>query len=165
MQEWKDAPFYQAYEAYPDSALDVVILKNDGFVPGEQAFRVATDAFFTIIQERCYDSGCYIELVWDTGAMKGQPISVEQFFSKPIKGQFSYAYAFLEPPQGNSYTFADFEKLNTLLFSGMDLEVWQWDNGFSNYFDEGKEWWGTGFWTVYDRKQDCFIVIGASATD
>jgi hypothetical protein len=165
MQEWKEAPFYQAYEEYPDSVLDIVILKNDGMKPGDQAFRSAADDFFTIVQERCYDSGCYIDMVWDTAAMKGQLISPEQFFAKPEKGQFSYAYAFLDPPQGSSYTFSDFEKLNALLFSGNDLEIWQWDNDFSNYFDEGKEWWGTGFWTVYDKKQDCFIVIGASATD
>ena len=29
----------------------------------------------------------------------------------------------------------------------------------------GKEWWGTGLWSVYDSKENVFIIIGASLTD
>lgn len=35
----------------------------------------------------------------------------------------------------------------------------------SNYFDVGKEWWGTGMWSVYNPKNRIIVVIGESVTD
>ncbi|MCK6691149.1 MAG: hypothetical protein L6Q97_03485 [Thermoanaerobaculia bacterium] len=45
------------------------------------------------------------------------------------------------------------------------LVIYQWSDDWSNYFDAGKEWWGTFFWTVYDTRRQTVAVIGASATD
>ena len=75
--------------------------------------------------------------------------------------------AFLCPPHGNSYTDSDFERVNSVLFPGgsEDLEVYRWTTGWSEYFDEGHEWWGALCLTVYDKTLDRFVVIMASATD
>ena len=44
-------------------------------------------------------------------------------------------------------------------------EVYRWNDEFSNYFDAGKEWWGTGLWSVYDYFDRTMVIIGASLTD
>ena len=96
-------------------------------------------------------------------------------------GRISYAYAFLEPPHGNyvatgkkqgkhRYRDAnvdDFTAINAALFpEGTDeLEVFEWTTDWSNYFDDGHEWWGAGCWSVYDRKMNRYVVILASDTD
>lgn len=36
---------------------------------------------------------------------------------------------------------------------------------WSNYFDAGKEWWGTFYWTVFNKKNNTIMVLGASETD
>lgn len=49
---------------------------------------------------------------------------------------------------------------------GRDVfEIFRWSDDWSNYFDAGKEWWGTYFWTVYNKQNNTIIVLGASATD
>lgn len=54
-----------------------------------------------------------------------------------------YWYAFLEPPYGVPYLTSDFIKFNDVLFPFKDeTEVYRWNDDFSNYFDDGKEWWG-----------------------
>ena len=75
--------------------------------------------------------------------------------------------AFLHPPHGVRYTDADFDRVNAALFpKGTDaLEVYRWTTDWSEYFDDGREWWGTLCLTVYDKKPDRFVVILASATD
>jgi hypothetical protein len=45
------------------------------------------------------------------------------------------------------------------------IVVYQWSTDCSNYFDDGKEWWGSHFWTVYNQKKDWYVGIVASATD
>lgn len=47
----------------------------------------------------------------------------------------------------------------------MDLEVYRWNDEFSNYFDDGKEWWGTGFWSIYHKNINRFVIIDASLTN
>ena len=92
-----------------------------------------------------------------------------------------YWYAFLEPPHGASFGYVknhryikkrdyepeDFQKLNQVLFpNGSDtLEVYEWSTDWTNYFDDGHEWWGASCWTVYDTSLNRFVVIMASATD
>ncbi len=51
-------------------------------------------------------------------------------------------------------------------FSGFEkLEIYSWSDDWSNYFNAGKEWWGTFFWTILNRKQKTITVIGGSSTD
>jgi hypothetical protein len=43
--------------------------------------------------------------------------------------------------------------------------IFKWGTDCSNYFDDGKEWWGTHFWTIYNPEKDWFIGVLASTTD
>ncbi len=81
-------------------------------------------------------------------------------------------YAFFETPYGiklkksikeeGDFFFDFFKKIfGDLSF----IEVYKWSTDFSTYFDEGKEWWGEFYWTIYSHKKDYFIGIVASTTD
>ncbi len=62
----------------------------------------------------------------------------------------------------------DFWNFNNALFpKGRDhLEIYRWkDNFCEEFFEAGKEYWGTGMQSVYDSKLDRFVIIGASDTD
>jgi len=86
----------------------------------------------------------------------------------PVKGeQIPYWYAFWETPHGSGYGPDDFQKVNSVLFpEGADvLEVYEWTTDWSNYFEDGHEWWGTACWSVYDKKMNRYAVILASTTD
>ena len=86
----------------------------------------------------------------------------------PLKGeQIPYWYAFWEPPHTSGYGPDDFRKVNSVLFpEGTDeLEVYEWTTDWSDYFDDGHEWWGTACWSVYDKRMNRYIVIMAEATD
>ncbi len=85
-----------------------------------------------------------------------------------LKGeQIPYWYAFIETVFTSGYGPEDFRKVNEVLFpNGPDsLEAMQWTTDWSNYFDDGHEWWGTACWSVYDRSLDRYVVIMASDTD
>lgn len=85
-------------------------------------------------------------------------------FSIPEK--IPYWYAFLEPPYSNKLVLKDFKIFNQVLFPfPNNLELYRWNDEFSNYFDDGKEWWGTGCWSVYDKITQIYVVIFASLTD
>ena len=83
-----------------------------------------------------------------------------------------YADAFLRPPHsfgGNKTNFEIgkfFLSFNKIAFGDLDkLTVYSWPTNCSNYFDAGKEWWGSYFWTIYSSEKDWFIGIAASTTD
>lgn len=82
-------------------------------------------------------------------------------------GSIPYWAAFLQPPHGGRLTPADFCAVNDALFPrGTDsLTAYVWSTDWSDYFDDGREWWGTGCWSVYDASLDRYAVILASATD
>ncbi len=50
-------------------------------------------------------------------------------------------------------------------FQQSDFVIYRWSDDWSNFFEAGKEWWGTYFWTVYNRKNNTIMVFGASETD
>ncbi|MBQ4298326.1 MAG: hypothetical protein II771_08515, partial [Clostridia bacterium] len=79
----------------------------------------------------------------------------------------NYRGAFLYPPNGGWLRDTDFDRVNAALFpNGTDgLEVYEWTTDWSEFFDDGHEWWGALCFTVYDRTLDRFAVIMASATD
>ena len=84
-----------------------------------------------------------------------------------LKGdQIPYWYAFWEIPH-TSYGPDDFCKVNSALFpEGTDgLEVYEWTTDWSNYFEDGHEWWGTACWSIYDSRMNRYVVIMASTTD
>ena len=86
----------------------------------------------------------------------------------PLKGeQILYWYAFWETPHPSGYGPDDFRKVNSALFpEGMDhLEIYEWTTDWSNYFDDGHEWWGAACWSVYDKRMNRYAVIMAESTD
>jgi len=98
--------------------------------------------------------------------MKATKIDSQSFFEASKKDN-SYYYLFSQPPHENNYGVNDFNKINSILFpNGFDnLEIYEWSTDWSNYFDEGLEWWGARCVSIYDIKLNRFIVIGASSTD
>ena len=81
--------------------------------------------------------------------------------------QIPYWYAFWKTPYETGYGKDDFDKINNVLFpNGTEsLEVYEWTTDWSNYFDDGHEWWGAACWSVYDRSLNRYVVIMASTTD
>ncbi len=45
------------------------------------------------------------------------------------------------------------------------LEIISWSDNWTNYFDDGKEWWGTFCWTIHDMRNNTITLIAASSTD
>lgn len=43
--------------------------------------------------------------------------------------------------------------------------IFQWSDDWSNYFDAGKEWWGSFLWTVHNTSQNYMVGVAASTTD
>ncbi len=82
-------------------------------------------------------------------------------------GRIPYWYAFLEQPHGTGYKPDDFRRVNAVLFphGAGALEAYEWTTDWSDYFDDGHEWWGAACWSVYDRSMDRYAVLLASATD
>ncbi|CUU48464.1 hypothetical protein [Clostridium beijerinckii] len=125
----------------------------------------------------------FFSITWDESSLSASAYPIEQFFALPEDSYYidkpetktrawstdqfaQYAYTFLEPPYSNKYVIKDWEVLNNILFSSKeDLEIYKWSTNWSNYFNDGLEWWGAYYWTVYDFKYNIFVVIGASATD
>jgi hypothetical protein len=86
----------------------------------------------------------------------------------PVRG---YAEAFLNPPHAfgrktileTGQFFLDF---NHLLFGDLNqITAYAWPIDCSDYFDFGKEWWGSFFWTVHNPAQNWYIGIVASTSD
>ena len=84
-----------------------------------------------------------------------------------FEGTIPYWYAFLEPPHGSGYAPDDLRKINSMLFpDGPDgLEIYEWTTDWSDYFDDGHEWWGAACWSIYDAHRERYTVMLASATD
>ena len=161
----EDDPFYRLIARYPDSVIDYCLVKNGAVAGGSDAHR---NALIQACGELFIDEDG--EEIWsiDAGRAEAEQISADLLFAPASKsGELNYRKAFLEPPYTSRYTDADFEAVNAALFpEGTEgLEVYRWNTGWSDYFDDGREWWGTLCLTVYDKKVDRFVVIMASATD
>ena len=153
-----DDPFYQLLAEYPDLVLDYSIVKDEEYSGYESHRKALKTAFGRLDGD------------WDGDPDKanGKLISARKTFSShDQRGKLSYRKAFLCPPYDNGYTDKDFERVNEALFpNGTEgLEVYEWNTDWSDYFDDGHEWWGTLCLTVYDKTLDRFAVIMASATD
>jgi len=83
-----------------------------------------------------------------------------------------FIQAFLYPPfslkldgsikQTGEYVI-DFMKL---FFDDLqNIEIFTWSIDCAFYFDAGKEWWGSYFWTVFNPTKDIYLGIVASETD
>ena len=78
-----------------------------------------------------------------------------------------YWFLFLDPPHKTNYKIEDFIKINNILFpKGKDnLEIYDWNVEWSNYFDDGLEWWGAAAISIYDKLLNRYVIILASSTD
>ena len=84
-------------------------------------------------------------------------------------GTLSHAY--LDPPYPLSGTAVEqsdafFEWLD-MLFDGLrgDCAIFRWSDSSSSYFEEGRDWWGTYFWTAHATDTDRIIGLVASTSD
>lgn len=96
---------------------------------------------------------------------------MNQAFFDTFKLEKAYSFVsncsvLTETPYGNDYLVKDFENINNILFPFIDsLEIYRWNDDFSYYFDDGKEWWGIGCWSVYDKTTHIYTIIAVSLTD
>ena len=124
---------------------------------------------------------------WDETKLSGAPVSFTEFWGtddvipKPIDGLDwqawsipeidGYKPAFFHGPHGlwGSYPENEvlFAKINAFVLgpNPTTCEIYSWSTDWSNYFDAGKEWWGTFYWTVRRADSGWITVIGASTTD
>ena len=165
--------------AFDRVGLDYVILRADGEAWGIEAHKKAAASAFSVLNGRFSEFDYRVSL--DPDAMTAEKSDLAALLWVPedyderkkrkhgaftISSPLPYWYAFLEPPHGTPYLASDFAKFHDILFPNKEnVEVYRWNDDFSDYFDDGKEWWGTGFWTVYDAENGLFVVIGASLTD
>lgn len=80
--------------------------------------------------------------------------------------------AFMNPPYGMQIGTSVKQKGKYLtdfmefFFSDLHkLDIYAWSTDCSMFFDAGKEWWGSYFWTIYNPEKDWYIGIVGSATD
>ena len=84
----------------------------------------------------------------------------------------AFCHAFLNPPypahfgQTARETGEYFLDFCRQLFGSLDhIETYAWNTDCSDYFADGREWWGTYFWTVYSPQNRLYTGIMGSATD
>ncbi len=46
-----------------------------------------------------------------------------------------------------------------------NLVIYRWSDNWDIYFNIGKEWWGTFFWTILNKSNKTITIISASASD
>ena len=166
-----DAAFYRLIAEYADIVCDYCLIN------AENRFAKAESVFpYRGVDSHRLALGCAArelfangdEWSYDLKTARCKKLSSKALFAPICSDEWlNYRKAFLCPPHENAYTDSDFERVNSVLFpGGVDcLEVYRWTTDWSEYFDEGHEWWGTLCLTVYDKALDRFVVIMASATD
>ena len=159
-----DDPAYDVINEYPDRAVEYCLVKNEHIARGRNAHWYAlvwaSRVLFFDGEKQLYG--------YDCGGAEGKQITADALFAAANeKRGTNYRGAFLYPPHGGWLGNTDFDGVNAALFpNGTDgLEVFEWTTDWSEYFDDGHEWWGALCFTVYDKTLDRFAVIMASATD
>ena len=181
MRELVNDPFYEQIKAYKRCIIDYCLIEDD--IP-HQGYRSHKDAIlFALCKviERYIDYQLKAEI--DFNKDRPETIDEEPFpwsmdmgkakakcidSASLLNGEKSpYRYAFEETPHKTGYGKDDFVKINHVLFPNgpESLEVYEWTTDWSNYFDDGHEWWGAACWSVYDRSLRRYVVIMASTTD
>ncbi|MEH0158430.1 hypothetical protein V6R21_30535 [Limibacter armeniacum] len=97
---------------------------------------------------------------------------IQEFNLKYPNRNGNFVYAFMEPPYSIQTGKTIKEKgeylidfMNFIFTDMTKIEIMKWGTDCSPYFDAGKEWWGTFFWTVYNPEKDWYIGICGSSTD
>lgn len=186
MKELVDDDFYKILNTkYDELLLDYVLLSFDEDYQGEQSHKRAVKTAISVLNSRIRVGNRlnHPQFYADEDKMNCIECNIADFFNEDNNGwivtsentkfretptHMNYWLAFSEPPYGVPYTKEDFRKINHILFPILDrsyLEIYSWNDNFSNYFDDGKEWWGTALWSIYDKWMNRFVIIGASLTD
>lgn len=154
----------ETFDDFPDAVVDHVIVKGGAEYDGIESHRRA----LALASRQLFIDGSEIIWNYDVRKASGKMIDADALLDPLVRnGKLNYRKAFLYPPYENGYTDKDFKQLTATLFpSGKEaLDVCEWTTDWSEYFDDGHEWWGALCYTVYDKKQNRFVVIMASATD
>ena len=153
LQELIDDPFYVEYAMYNECVLDYCIVKSDS--------ETVNHKDVVIFAMNCWNKKYDLDFSVDENKMESKKIDVKDFFNE------EYERLFLKPPYMTMYSKKDFNHINELLFPNgtNDLEIYDWNTDWSDYFEEGLEWWGIRLVSILDKSLNRFIVIGASATD
>ena len=157
--------FFALLAEYPDLAVEYCIVMQDGLYLGYESHRRALK---TAWRTRFSTDDDGEPLQGNPVFATGKRITVDELFTSDDRdGKLHYREAFLYPPYAKGYTGKDFARVNASLFpNGTEgLEVYTWSTDWSEYFDDGHEWWGALCLTVYDASIGRFAVIMASATD
>jgi len=183
MLELKEHKIYEMLnKTYRKIPLDYVILLPDEYNGVETHKKAVIEAFHIFNTRTIVGNKYNFKATIEPGKMSASLCSIEELLQLPeddyydsrpegnrwfgIPQPIPYWYAFLEPPYGVPYLTSDFIKFNDVLFPFKEnTEVYRWNDDFSNYFDDGKEWWGTGLWSAYDKTTGIIVIIGASQTD
>ncbi|MEX1028308.1 MAG: hypothetical protein WD049_09960 [Candidatus Paceibacterota bacterium] len=81
-----------------------------------------------------------------------------------------FAYAFSSPPYSIQLPAGELGELfdkfvQFIVFGSNESLIFEWPTDWSNYFDAGKEWWGTFLWSISNPGSSRIVVIAASTTD
>lgn len=170
-------------DTYNKILLDYVILLSEEDYKGVETHKKAVIEAFRILNTRPRIGNHYnLKVTVEEEKMSASLSLVEELLQLPeddyydsrprgnrcfsIPQPIPYWFAFLEPPYDVPYQTLDFVKFNDVLFPfKKSTEIYRWKDNFSDYFDDGKEWWGTGLWSSYDKTIKTFVVIGASLSD
>ncbi len=158
--------FYKEYKKYNRCVLDYFIIKSDKNHQEVLLYAISK------IKEQDKDISIEKDKMNCHKMSSSELFQLPQNYEKERCNQNNgykrpYWYLFLDPPHSTNYTLEDFIKLNNILFpKGKEhLEIYDWNVDWSNYFDDGKEWWGAAAISIYDRLLDRYIIIFASSTD
>lgn len=184
MKELVDDIFYKTLQKkYPKLLLDYVLLEPDEPYQEASSHQNAVAAAISVFNSRVRvgNSLAHPRFFVEHDKMRCITLSIKDLFYEGSDAQVtasettpwtaparSYYTAFSQPPYPIPYTKEDFRKINHLLFPVAyrnDLAIYRWNDDFSNYFDDGKEWWGTMLLSIYDKWMGRFVIIGASLTD
>ncbi len=189
MHEIKDDAFYELIKQYdPDDEYHLVgeveyhLLEDDKPYEGLRSQREALRVVF----DRLTENGIKAQV----DKAQATPLDQKAFFYcpnivrtdhygnvrydaewKPNDDNFAttvpYWYAVMEPIHGRKKRPEDFKKVNGVLFpNGTDkLDIYEWTTDWSDFFDDGHEWYGACCWTVHDRSLNRYVVMLVSATD
>lgn len=176
MYEMKDDIFYEYIKKY-DILLDYVILSADDDEISHK--KAVIEAISVLNTRKRVGNQLYYkkspEFYVDESKMTCQKCDNENFFKitpEKIYGytaeEIGYCDAFLYCIPYRTCTEKDFEKINHVLFPACyrkDLEIYRWNNDFSDYFDDGLDCFGAEMWSIYDKNMCRFVIIGASVID
>ena len=179
MYEIKNDAFYDHIKQY-NTEIEYHLLKDNKPYDGLRSHREALIAVFERLQPLAYDIDKAQPTAIDPGDFFYCPniIKIDYYGNvqydaewKPNDDNFGttvpHWYALMEPVHGRKNKPEDFKKVNEVLFpNGTDkLAIYEWTTDWSEFFDDGHEWYGASCWSIYDHSMDRYVVMLVSATD